>query len=60
MSSYGRYIDEMAALVGLAVAQAHKPGVEQNLAVMMRMAGVVAEFPLDDTADEPATVFEPR
>lgn len=60
MSSYGRYIDEMAALVGLAVSQAHKPGVEQNLAVMMRMAGVVAEFPLDDTADEPATVFEPR
>ncbi len=60
MSSYGRYIDEMAVLVGLAIAQSHRPGVEQNLAVMARMAGLLAEFPLDDNADEPATIFTPR
>jgi hypothetical protein len=58
MSSYGRYIDEMAALVGLAVAQARKPGVEQSLAVMLRMAGVPAKLPFDDAADEHATVLQ--
>lgn len=51
-------IDAMAPLLGLAIAQAYRPGIAANLAVTAKLAALVMSFPLDER-EEPAAVFTP-
>jgi hypothetical protein len=50
-------IDASAAALALPIAAEWKPAIKGNLEVTMRLAGIVAEFPLPDEA-EPAPIFE--
>jgi hypothetical protein len=50
-------IDASAAALALPIAPEWKPAIRANLAVTLRLAAMVAEFPLPDEA-EPAPVFE--
>jgi 1-carboxybiuret hydrolase subunit AtzG-like protein len=50
------YIEAAAEMLALPVEPAWKPAVKANLLVNLRLAAVVAEFPLPDEA-EPAPVF---
>jgi len=52
------YVDASAALVGLPIDPAHRPGVILNLERLAQLAALVMEFPLTDEA-EPAPVFRP-
>jgi len=52
------YVDAAAALIGLPIDPAHRPGVVVNIARIAQMAALVMEFPLPDEA-EPAPVFRP-
>ena len=52
------YVDAAAALIGLPIDPAHRPGVVLNLERIAQLAALVAEFPLPDEA-EPAPVFRP-
>ena len=52
------YVDAAAALVGLPLDPAHRPGVVLNLERIAQMAALVTDFPLPDAA-EPAPVFRP-
>jgi len=52
------YVDAAAALIGLPIDPAHRPGVVVNLERIAQLAALVAEFPLPDEA-EPAPVFRP-
>ena len=52
------YVDVAAALIGLPIDPAHRPGVILNLDRVAQMASLVMEFPLPDAA-EPAAVFAP-
>ena len=52
------YVDAAAALIGLTIDPAHRPGVVANLERIAQMAALVMEFPLPDEA-EPAPVFRP-
>jgi hypothetical protein len=52
------YVDAAAALIGLPIDPAHRPGVVVNLERLAQMAALVMEFPLPDEA-EPAPVFRP-
>ena len=52
------YVDAAAALIGLPLDPAHRPGVVLNLERIAQMAALLAEFPLPDAA-EPAPVFRP-
>ena len=51
------YIDGAARTLGVPIDAARKPSVRANLALTLRLAGLVSEFPLPDEA-EPAPVFE--
>jgi hypothetical protein len=51
-------VDALAALLGLPIDPAHRPGVAMNLARIAALAALVTEFPLPDAA-EPAPVFTP-
>ena len=51
------YIDAAAQALGVPIEPAWKPSVRANLALTLRLAGLVSEFPLPDEA-EPAPVFE--
>jgi hypothetical protein len=51
------YIDAAAHALALPIEPAWKPAVRANLEFTLRLAAVVAEFPLPDEA-EPAPVFE--
>ena len=51
------FIDAAAQALALPVEPAWKPAIKANLEVTLRLAAVVAEFPLPDEA-EPAPVFE--
>jgi hypothetical protein len=51
------YIDAAARALAVPIEPAWKPGVRANLELTLRLAAVVAEFPLPDEA-EPAPVFE--
>jgi hypothetical protein len=53
-----RYAEVMAAALDLPLPEAYRPGVEANLAIAHRLAGVLLEFPLPDEA-EPAPIFDP-
>jgi hypothetical protein len=50
------YIDAVGKALALPVEDAWKPAVRANLAVSLRLARLVDEFPLPDEA-EPASVF---
>jgi hypothetical protein len=50
------YIDAVASVLGLTVEESWKPAVRANLAVTLKMARAVDEFPLPDET-EPASVF---
>ena len=52
------YVDAAAALIGLPLDPAHRPGVVLNLERIAQMAALVMEFRLPDAA-EPAPVFRP-
>jgi hypothetical protein len=52
------YMDASAAVLGIAIAPEWRDAVRANLALSLRMAAVVAAFPLEDEA-EPAPVFTP-
>jgi hypothetical protein len=51
------YIDAAARALAVPIEPAWKPAVRANLEVTLRLAALVAEFPLPDEA-EPAPVFE--
>jgi hypothetical protein len=50
------YIDAVASALGLPIEESWRPAVRANLAVTLKMARVVDEFPLPDEI-EPASVF---
>jgi hypothetical protein len=50
------YIDAAAKALALPIEDAWKPAVHANLAVSLRLARLVDEFPLPDET-EPASVF---
>jgi hypothetical protein len=50
-------IDASAAALALPIEPGWKPAIKGNLAVTLRLANLVAAFPLPDEA-EPAPVFE--
>ncbi len=52
------YMDASTAVLGIAIDPAWRDAVRANLALSLRMAAVVAAFPLEDEA-EPAPVFTP-
>ena len=52
------YVDAAAALLGIAIDPAYRPGVVLNLERIAQMASLVMDFPLPDEA-EPAPVFRP-
>jgi hypothetical protein len=51
------YIDAAARVLALPIEPGWKPAVRANLELTVRLAALVAEFPLPDEAD-PAPVFE--
>jgi hypothetical protein len=50
------YIDAVSKALALPVEESWKPVVKANLAVSLKMARLVEEFPLPDET-EPASVF---
>ncbi|WP_371423936.1 DUF4089 domain-containing protein [Tardiphaga sp.] len=50
------YIDAVAEALGLPIEDAWKPSVRANLAVTLKMVGMVDEFPLPDET-EPASIY---
>ncbi len=52
------YVDAAAALIGLPLDPAHRPGVILNVQRIAEMAALVMAFPLPDDV-EPAPVFRP-
>ncbi len=52
-----KLIDASAAALGLPIEAEWKPAIKANLAVTLRLANMVATFPLPDEA-EPAPTFE--
>jgi Protein of unknown function (DUF4089) len=54
----GAYVDAAAALIGLPLDLAHRPGVIINMQRIAEMAALVMAFPLSDET-EPAPVFLP-
>ena len=52
------WIDAMMPVLGITLDPAFRPGVVQNLQVVLRLSGIVLEFPLDER-EEPAPVYEP-
>jgi hypothetical protein len=50
------YVDAAAALIGLPLDPAHRPGVVLNMRRLAEMAALVMEFPLPDDT-EAAPVF---
>lgn len=51
-------VDRLATVVDLTIDPAHRPGVVEAFAGLIRAAGMVMEFPLPDTV-EPPSVFRP-
>jgi 1-carboxybiuret hydrolase subunit AtzG-like len=57
-SDAAAYVDAAAALIGLPLDPAHRPGTVLNLQRIAEMAALVMAFPLPDDT-EPAPVFLP-
>jgi hypothetical protein len=53
-----KHVDHMAAVLGLAIDPAHRPGVINNMAHTEEIARLVTDFPLSDDA-ELAPTFHP-
>jgi Protein of unknown function (DUF4089) len=53
------YVDAVAAMIGLPIAEAHRPGVERFLAIAAEMAAVLDRVPLDDGLLDLAPVYRP-
>lgn len=53
-----RHVDAAAALIGLAIAPAHRPGVISYFGLAASQAALLMDFALT-SADEPAEVFVP-
>ena len=53
----GRYVDEVAPLIGLPIPAECRDGVVRNLTGLLASGFLLGEFPLGDT--ETAPVFEP-
>jgi hypothetical protein len=51
------YIEGASALIGLPVAEAHRPGVARFLALAAEMAAVLEAVPLEEDELAPAPVF---
>jgi hypothetical protein len=51
------YVDAAAALIGLPLDPAHRPGVVLNMERIAAMAALVMAFPLPDET-EPAPVYQ--
>ncbi|MCA3246926.1 MAG: DUF4089 domain-containing protein [Azospirillum sp.] len=58
MDDIDAFIDRTAALLGLPLDPAHKPGVAANLGRTAAIAKLVTEFPLPDDV-EPGPVWRP-
>jgi hypothetical protein len=56
-ASLDDYIAAAARVLGLSIDPAWQPAVRANLELTLRLAALVAEFPLPDEADA-APVFE--
>jgi hypothetical protein len=56
-TSLGTYIAAAARVLAVPIEPAWEPAVRANLELTLRLAALVAEFPLPDEA-EPAPVFE--
>lgn len=54
----GAFVDAAAALAGLPIDPAFRPGVVANMALASRMAALVMGRPLG-VADEPAPIYLP-
>jgi hypothetical protein len=52
------YVDAAAAIIGLPIDPAHRPGVILNLERIAQMAALVLAFELPE-GTEPAPVFRP-
>jgi len=52
------YLEEAAALLGLDIAAAYKPGIIANLQGAVQVARAFLDFPLKDD-DEAGPVFRP-
>ncbi len=52
------YVDQAAAVIGLPIDPAHRPGVIMNFERVAGMAALVLGLPLSDT-DEVAPVYVP-
>jgi hypothetical protein len=52
------YVDAAAALIGLPLDPAHRPGVVLNVLRIAEMAALVMAFPMPEET-EPAPVFRP-
>lgn len=50
------FVEAMAGLLALPIADEHRPGIRMHLEVAARMAALVMDFSLGDQA-EPAPVF---
>ncbi|MDB5619354.1 DUF4089 domain-containing protein [Tardiphaga sp.] len=50
------YIDTVAKVLGLPIEDAWKPMIRANLAVTLKLAGMVDEFALPDES-EPAGIY---
>jgi hypothetical protein len=55
----GAHVDAAAALIGLPIAPAHRPGVILYMGVIATAAALVMEFPLPEEV-EPAPIFAPE
>jgi hypothetical protein len=53
-----KHVDHMAAVLGLAIDPAHRPGVINNMARTEEIARLVTGFPLPDDV-ELAPMFHP-
>jgi len=51
-----RYLTEAVEILGIPLRPEWRPAVREHLAVTLRVAAAVSEFPLPDDA-EPAPVF---
>ncbi|RAI01553.1 hypothetical protein DLJ53_09000 [Acuticoccus sediminis] len=52
-------VDAMSAAVGLAIDDAHRPGVVRFLAIAAEFAAIVDAAPLDERELAPAPVYTP-
>ena len=50
------YIDAVSKVLGLPIEDSWKPVISANLAVTLKMAGMVDEFVLPDES-EPASIY---